>query len=277
MRRCRGGLLGGGAWLWLRDSSLVAVQRVTVTGASGPDAAQIRSALAAAARNMTTLDVHMETLQHRRRALPGRQGPRCQHPVPARDADPGDRAGPGRRSSLPAAAAIAVAGDGTLLHDVRASPTAADDPDARGARAAPGSPDAAGEAVAVLAAAPVRAAARTSARSPRPRATGWSRSCATARASTSATTTSSHSEMGVGGRRAGRLGISRGAVHRRHRPRPASRRKQRLRPERQPSRLGRRLHGLRRGDVDRVGHGRVDDHRRVGDVLHGFGRRLNLN
>ena len=29
----------GGAWLWLRDSSLVAVARVTVTGVSGPDAA----------------------------------------------------------------------------------------------------------------------------------------------------------------------------------------------------------------------------------------------
>ena len=36
---------GRRCWLWLRDSSLVAVKRVTVTGASGPDAAQIRSAL----------------------------------------------------------------------------------------------------------------------------------------------------------------------------------------------------------------------------------------
>src|SRR5438270_194850 len=37
-------------WLWLRDSSLVAVKRVTVTGASGPDATEIRSALVTAAR-----------------------------------------------------------------------------------------------------------------------------------------------------------------------------------------------------------------------------------
>ncbi len=55
----------GGAWLWLRDSSLVAVRRVTVTGISGPDAAQIRSALVASARSMTTLDVkigHLRTV-----------------------------------------------------------------------------------------------------------------------------------------------------------------------------------------------------------------------
>jgi cell division protein FtsQ len=52
-----------GGWLWLRDSSLVAVQRVTVVGASGPDAGQIASALRRAARGMTTLDVHMGTLR----------------------------------------------------------------------------------------------------------------------------------------------------------------------------------------------------------------------
>jgi cell division protein FtsQ len=54
-------LLGGG-WLWLRGSSLVAVQRVTVTGASGPDATKIRGALIAAARNMTTLEVSTSQL-----------------------------------------------------------------------------------------------------------------------------------------------------------------------------------------------------------------------
>jgi cell division protein FtsQ len=41
---------------------LVAVQRVTVTGATGPDATKIRTALIAAARNMTTLDVSMSQL-----------------------------------------------------------------------------------------------------------------------------------------------------------------------------------------------------------------------
>ena len=55
-------LLGGG-WLWLRQSSLVAVRHVTVTGASGPQAARIAAALEAAARDMTTLDVRAAELR----------------------------------------------------------------------------------------------------------------------------------------------------------------------------------------------------------------------
>jgi cell division protein FtsQ len=53
----------GGAWLWVRQSTLVAVKRVTVAGASGPDAGEIRQALISAARDMTTLDVHMSHLR----------------------------------------------------------------------------------------------------------------------------------------------------------------------------------------------------------------------
>ncbi|MGA2924958.1 MAG: hypothetical protein ABSG43_03005, partial [Solirubrobacteraceae bacterium] len=53
----------GGAWLWVRDSSLVAVERVSVVGATGPDASNIRHALIAAGRTMTTLDLHMNALQ----------------------------------------------------------------------------------------------------------------------------------------------------------------------------------------------------------------------
>jgi cell division protein FtsQ len=52
-----------GAWLWVRDSSLVAVDRVTITGAVGADAPEIRAALRSAARNMTTLDVKMAQLR----------------------------------------------------------------------------------------------------------------------------------------------------------------------------------------------------------------------
>jgi cell division protein FtsQ len=44
-------------WFWLRDSSLVAVDDVTVTGVSGPDAGRIRAVLQDAARDMTTLHV----------------------------------------------------------------------------------------------------------------------------------------------------------------------------------------------------------------------------
>ena len=59
-------LLGGllfGAWLWLRDSSLVAANQVTISGEAGADAPAIRAALRAAARNMTTLDVQMGQLR----------------------------------------------------------------------------------------------------------------------------------------------------------------------------------------------------------------------
>jgi len=44
-------------WFWLRDSSFVAVERVTITGVSGPDASQIRRELTDAAHDMTTLHV----------------------------------------------------------------------------------------------------------------------------------------------------------------------------------------------------------------------------
>ena len=53
----------GGTWLWVRQSSLVAIKRVSVAGASGPDAAEIRSALISAARDMTTLNVQMSHLR----------------------------------------------------------------------------------------------------------------------------------------------------------------------------------------------------------------------
>jgi cell division protein FtsQ len=42
-------------WFWLRDSPLVAIDDVTVTGVSGPDAGRISSVLEDAARDMTTL------------------------------------------------------------------------------------------------------------------------------------------------------------------------------------------------------------------------------
>jgi cell division protein FtsQ len=52
-----------GAWMWVRDSSLVGVDQVTITGASGADATAIRAALRSAAHNMTTLDVQMSHLR----------------------------------------------------------------------------------------------------------------------------------------------------------------------------------------------------------------------
>src|SRR4029077_10945533 len=53
---CVLGVLGA-MWLWLRDSSLVAVRSVTVTGVDGRGAGQGRDARPAAARDMTPLHV----------------------------------------------------------------------------------------------------------------------------------------------------------------------------------------------------------------------------
>jgi cell division protein FtsQ len=108
----------GGAWVWLRDSSLVAVRRVQVAGASGPDGAAIRQALVSAARTMTTLDVKMSQLRMAAEPYPvvkslsvDTQFPhgmriRVIEQVPVAVVDAG-----GRKT--------AVSGDGTLLHDVR--------------------------------------------------------------------------------------------------------------------------------------------------------------
>jgi cell division protein FtsQ len=55
------GLAGG--WMWLRDSQLVAVDKVVVSGTSGSQAAQIRAALQAAGADMTTLHVRTDDLR----------------------------------------------------------------------------------------------------------------------------------------------------------------------------------------------------------------------
>jgi cell division protein FtsQ len=55
-------LLGGG-WWWLRDSPLVAVERVQISGVQGVDAASIEAALSGAARRMSTLDVNVGALR----------------------------------------------------------------------------------------------------------------------------------------------------------------------------------------------------------------------
>lgn len=112
----------GGGWLWFRDSPLVAVQKVTVTGESGPDAAAIRSALVASARSMTTLDVQTGRLYAAVSAYPLVRTLRVSTQFPH-----------GMRihvvEQLPVAEVlvagrrIAVAPDGTLLHDLTGLPS----------------------------------------------------------------------------------------------------------------------------------------------------------
>jgi cell division protein FtsQ len=109
-----------GAWLWVRDSSLVAVERVTVSGEHGPNAAAIRSALISAARSMTTLDVQMARLRTAISPFPEvkalRVGTQFPHGMRIRVIE-----------QLPVAIVevvgrhLAVAGDGTILQNVAAS------------------------------------------------------------------------------------------------------------------------------------------------------------
>ena len=56
-------LIGWLGWTWYQGSSFVKVQRVTVTGLSGPDIGQIRENLTSAALTMTTLDVDISKLE----------------------------------------------------------------------------------------------------------------------------------------------------------------------------------------------------------------------
>jgi cell division protein FtsQ len=55
-------LLAGGYQFWLRDSSFVAVEEVTVTGLTTEDAERVRTALRAAGHTMTTLHVDRDVL-----------------------------------------------------------------------------------------------------------------------------------------------------------------------------------------------------------------------
>src|SRR5947209_2262835 len=155
-----GALLACG-WLWVRDSSLVAVRNVTIVGASGPDAAPIRSALTVSARSMTTLDVRIGSL---RTAV-------APYPV-VKDLKVTTHFPHGIRirviEEVPIAAvsdggrAIAVAGDGTLLHDVAPSGSLPVIPLSVPPGGAKVTERGAAEAVALLAAAPYAVLARVS-------------------------------------------------------------------------------------------------------------------
>jgi cell division septal protein FtsQ len=153
-------ILAGG-WLWLRDSALVSVEHVTVTGAQGPDGDAIRFALAAAARRMTTLDMDVGRL---RRAV-------AAYPVVA-DLRVDARFPHGARihviervpiGTVPAdGRVIPFSADGTLLHDVRVSgalPSITGHVDAGGSRVTDPEPR---QEVALLAAAPARLLVRVS-------------------------------------------------------------------------------------------------------------------
>jgi cell division protein FtsQ len=112
-----GSLLTAFYYLWLRDSSLVRVEQVTVSGLDTRDAARVREALTSSARTMTTLHVDHESLMHAVEPYPVVRDLRVSSDFPH-----------GLRivviQHTPAAMAVAdgqklpVAGDGTLLRGV---------------------------------------------------------------------------------------------------------------------------------------------------------------
>jgi cell division protein FtsQ len=55
--------LAGGGWMWLRDSSLVRVSDVQITGVTASDGEQVKAALESAALEMTTLHVREDVLR----------------------------------------------------------------------------------------------------------------------------------------------------------------------------------------------------------------------
>jgi cell division protein FtsQ len=63
-------LLGGAYMVWLRNSSLVAVEKVQVTGLTGKDAGRARAALESAARGTTTLNVDRAAILRAAEAFP---------------------------------------------------------------------------------------------------------------------------------------------------------------------------------------------------------------
>lgn len=99
---------------WVRDSALVSVDHVEVTGASGPQAGAIAEALEGAARDMTTLHVRREQLMAAVSSYPVVSGVRVEaHPlhrlsIEVVEREPVGQIAVGGRS-------VAVAGDGTLL------------------------------------------------------------------------------------------------------------------------------------------------------------------
>ena len=79
-------VLAAGFQFWLRDSTLVAVEQVKVTGLTTKDASRVRAALVSAAHTMTTLHVRSGRARGRDRGVPGGAGaPRAGRlPAPAR-------------------------------------------------------------------------------------------------------------------------------------------------------------------------------------------------
>lgn len=112
------GALVAGWFLWFRDSSLVAVEKVEITGLTAPESGRIEAALTSAARDMTTLNVDVERLERAVAGFPVVRSVEASPDFPHRLAI---RVVERRPVALLVAGGrrVPVAGDGTLLPDAR--------------------------------------------------------------------------------------------------------------------------------------------------------------
>ncbi|MDP2710119.1 MAG: cell division protein FtsQ/DivIB [Solirubrobacteraceae bacterium] len=100
---------------WLRDSSLVGVQRVAVSGIDGEQAGEIRRALTSAGRDMTTLHVRENALLSAVAAYPVVRSLRTETDFPHGLRIIVNAHEPVAAVRPPGGSLMAVAGDGTLL------------------------------------------------------------------------------------------------------------------------------------------------------------------
>ena len=113
--------LAGGGWMWLRDSSLVAVSDVQITGVTASDGDQVKAALEGAALEMTTLHVREDVLREATANHASVGSTERDHRLPAQADDPRDRAPAGRGARAgKGERRIPVTGDGILLRGVTA-------------------------------------------------------------------------------------------------------------------------------------------------------------
>ena len=117
---CAAALLVGGYVLWFRDSSLVRVEDVTVSGLTSGDAPEIRAALARAAREMTTLHLDTAALERAVARYPAGAGVAADPGFPHSLAIEVIERRPVATVAGPAGEPLPVAGDGTLLPDFEA-------------------------------------------------------------------------------------------------------------------------------------------------------------
>jgi cell division protein FtsQ len=116
------GILLAGAWTWFRDSPLVSVEHVTVSGQSGADAGQISAALESAARTMSTLDVQLGRLHRAVAPYPVVKDIRVTTQFPhGMQIEVIEHAAVGAIDA--GGQKVAVAPDGTLMRDVAVSPS----------------------------------------------------------------------------------------------------------------------------------------------------------